>query len=268
MARFSRFHRMARLAAIAFSVGLSACQLPSPIPSGYVHHSKLYKSPPAAAPESIGIPWTPARNEEAATHWRVAAADMAGRIAADLPEKRLHILPSPADDPLSAVFENYLSEALQAKGFHLEPQRGVGYPDLTWDMAIFSDNPALARHVIEKRPVAARTPSPATQAPVGAAPVVAVETVPQGPLDVPPQTLLPSVPPKKPADPQFRDGAGRVAIRADLREKGRTVQSWGGVYPVSEIDSYRRPFPRPFAFRPVVGERPEGGAVPAMEVSR
>ncbi len=268
MARFSRSHRMARSATIALSLGLAACQLPSPIPSGYVHHSKLYKSPPAAAPESIGIPWTPARNEEAAAHWRVAAADMAGCIAADLPEKRVHILPSPADDPLSTVFENYLREALQAKGVQMEPRRGAGYPDLTWDMAIVSDNPALARHVVEKRPVAAKPSSPAPKTPVEAAPVIAVETVPQGPLDVPPQTLLPSVPPKKPADPPFRGGADRVAIRTDLREKGRTVQSWGGVYPVSGIDSYHRPFPRPFALRPVVGERPEGGVMPAMEVSR
>lgn len=246
------------LAGLVFCLG--ACQLPSPIPSGYTYHSDLYKSPPAAAPEDIGIPWSAESNEQAAVHWRVAARDMAGQIAQGLPGRAVHIIPSEPDDPVSSVFENYLREALMARGIRLENLSGSEWPDLTWDLAIVADNPQAARWVLAKRPVlseAGTHPVSAKQSPAPdlGAPVSLVE---RETMDLPPQTVAAPVPAVKPSPvPTLpSDTRDMIALRVDLLQKGIPMQSWGGAYTVSGIESYRDPSPELSVLRSVVGRKP------------
>lgn len=272
--RFSfRALRLPNLAVLGLGLALSACQLPSPIPSGYVHHSKPYKSPPARAPEDIGIPWSPAANEEATAHWRVAARDLADRIAADLPNGEAHLVPAAPDDPLSTLFENYLREALQDRSVILERTRAAAWPDLAFDTAIVTDNPKRAQWLLGTRPVASNrqpvnetTPPPA----VPVAPVVVLDgTGSDAPLDLPPQSLTAPVPTPKPiVAPSLGMGPDRVAIRVDRYDRGLPAGNWSGTYPVPGIDSYRYPHPHLRVLRPVVGERPAGGTMPPMEVNR
>lgn len=244
--------------AFGIALAVSACQMPSPIPSGYVYHSDLYKSPPAAAPENIGMPWSAQENERAAAYWRVAARDLVKRLVHEGlngEQGPIYIVPAEPDDPLAAIFENYLREAILARGVPLAVTPGKG-PVLNVDLAIVADNARAAQALVTPRGVVQpemKAPAPSVEAPVSILPPDG-KAAPS--MDLPPVSV-PHVPAPKPAMAALKPGVhDTIALRLDLLDGEASLGQWGGVYVVPGVDSYRKPLLLPDMLRPVVGGRP------------
>lgn len=245
------------------ALAVSACQMPSPIPSGYSYHSDLYKSPPAAAPEDIGMLWSAQGNEQATAHWRVAARDLVKRLVHEGlsgDQGPVYIVPAEPDDPLAAIFENYLRESLMARGVALAVAPGAG-PVLTSDLAIVADNPKAAQALLiprkgiqtEEKPEMEKAPVPSVDAPVS---ILPPDGKAAAPMDLPPVSAPPPAP--KPVLAVVKPGVkDTIALRLTLSDGKAALGQWGGVYVVPGVDSYRKPLLLPDMFRPVVGGRPE-----------
>lgn len=111
------------LALMALSLG--ACQGihdPSPMPRGYVFHKNDYKTIPGAPVDSIGVPYSLPGTAASAAHWRAAARDLTGRIAASgVLECKcpVSIMPQTPPGPFAAAFDHALRNALIERGHPL-----------------------------------------------------------------------------------------------------------------------------------------------------
>lgn len=109
---------------LAATALLAACQGyygPHPIPEGYANHNKLYKSPDAARPHSIGYPYSEQANAESAVYWQMAAGELVGRLVQGgaVPPRLVYIEPPRPRTPLDASFDHALREELLKNHYNL-----------------------------------------------------------------------------------------------------------------------------------------------------
>ena len=122
--RFSKTLPTAFLSLSAMALSLTACKTvmdPTFLPSGYLHHQKAYKTPPADAPWSIGYDYTHAQNAEIIGKWRVVAADIVTKLEqTELLGDAAIFLSSPThDNAFTLSLDNALRQELRSRGHYL-----------------------------------------------------------------------------------------------------------------------------------------------------
>jgi len=110
------------LSAAAFS--LNACKSvmdPTFIPSGYAHHQKEFKAPPADDPWSIGYDYTRDANAAVLNEWKAVAADLSNKIESTAPLSAAPIfLSSPAmDNAFTLSLDHALRQEFLSRGYTL-----------------------------------------------------------------------------------------------------------------------------------------------------
>lgn len=103
-------------------LALSACQLyygPSPMPSGYVNHHKLYKTPQNKRPFFIGPEYSPGDVAESSRLWTAAATDLLNHLEEEIVMDSMMVSLQPAEpkDSFQIRMDYYLREVLTERGY-------------------------------------------------------------------------------------------------------------------------------------------------------